>query len=465
MPLAHVVLVAADEGDAAAVSDAVASVRDCRAVRVGSPSWASIQAACPDCDLILLRLTDADRESDLFRFLRDNTKARAPIPVIVLTSDCSPAAKIKLFRMGVVDCLSVPAEMARLAFLIDVLTVRARRGQTRAVRAESGSEPTVLSDGPPLPAGVVFTSPAMLEILAQCRALAPLETTILITGETGTGKTHLARLIHELSPRKTKPFLSVGCGELTSTLVTSELFGHVRGAFTGAEADQPGKLLAAKDGTVLLDDIDCLSLETQARLLRVLDERVVESIGSNRPQPLRARLIVASNRPLEKEVEAGRLRQDLYYRINVAGLALPPLREQSEAIRPLAEKFLADFCRNHGRRIESISSAALALLTAYPWPGNIRELRNVIERAVVMARNGMLDVADLPKAVQSEAADSLPPAAQPTSNQLQRSKSQAEFNRLVEALRRQQNNRRRAARELGVSRVTLYKKLRQYNLM
>jgi DNA-binding NtrC family response regulator len=159
------------------------------------------------------------------------------------------------------------------------------------------------------------------------------------------------------------------------------------------------------------------------------------------------------------------LREDLYYRINVASLSLPSLREQAELIRPLAEKFLADFCRRHGRHLEKISSAALTLLMTYRWPGNIRELRNVIERAVVMSRNSILEVADLPPVVRTGNRTAMPPALSPSTNELERSKSEAEFDRLVEALRRQQNNRRRAARELGVSRVTLYKKLRRYDLM
>src|SRR5207248_209117 len=227
-------------------------------------------------------------------------------------------------------------------------------------------------------------APEMVELMEQVRRVAPQDTTLLFTGQTGTGKTRLARLVHEFSPRRDQPFLVVDCGALSPTLIESEMFGHVRGAFTGADRDRAGKLAAAGSGTLLLDEINSLPLPLQSKLLRVVDERVFEPVGSNKPQPLRARLIAVSNAPLDREVDAGRFRSDLFYRLNVVGFYLPPLRDRRAAIAPLAAQFLAEFAARNRPDVRGLSSAAVRALEAYGWPGNVRELRNVIERAVAL---------------------------------------------------------------------------------
>jgi transcriptional regulator with PAS, ATPase and Fis domain len=238
----------------------------------------------------------------------------------------------------------------------------------------------------------------------QVRRVAAQETTLLLTGETGTGKTRLARLIHELSPRRTKPFLVIDCGALAASLIESEMFGHVRGAFTGADRDRPGKFAAAGQGTLLLDEVNSLPCELQSKLLRAVDERVFEPVGSERPQPLLARLIAASNRPLEQEVQGGQFRADLYYRVNVVSFFLPPLRERPDAIAPLARKFLGEFTAGRRPDVGGIAADALHALAGYGWPGNVRELRNVIERAVVLCRGPEITFADLPEAIRSSGA-------------------------------------------------------------
>jgi DNA-binding NtrC family response regulator len=258
----------------------------------------------------------------------------------------------------------------------------------------------------------------------------------------------------------------------------SELFGHVKGAFTGADRDRAGKCAEVGRGTLLLDDIDALSLELQAKLLRVVEERVFEPVGSNRPQPLQARLIVASNRRLEQEEAAGRFRSDLHYRLNVVGFFLPPLRERRDLIRPLAERLLAEFAARNGRPVYSMTEEALDALEGYDWPGNIRELRNVIERAVALCPGAEVELADLTEAVQRSARPNGPvPAAgavatgdqeggaAATAATLAQTKETAEAARIAEALERHRNNRVRAAAELGISRMTLYKKLHRYGLM
>jgi two-component system response regulator HydG len=308
----------------------------------------------------------------------------------------------------------------------------------------------------------------------QIRRVAPQETTLLLVGETGTGKTRLARFVHDLSPRRDEPFLVVDCGALSASLIESELFGHLKGSFTGADRDRAGKLAAAAGGTLLLDEINSLPLQLQAKLLRVVDERVFEPVGSNRAQPVRARLIAACNVPLEQEVAAGRFRSDLFYRLNVVAFYLPGLRDRRAAIAPLARKFLAEFAARNRPDVRGMTPAALRALEGYDWPGNVRELRNVIERAVALAPGEEIGPEDFPEAVRAGASRPLPAATAPVpgepvtavapSRTLAGAKEEAEILRITEALRRHGNNRLRAAAELGISRMGLYKKLRKYGL-
>jgi DNA-binding NtrC family response regulator len=357
-------------------------------------------------------------------------------------------------------------------------------------------------------------------MVEQIRRIAPLETTVMLGGETGTGKTHLAGVIHRLSPRRGEPFLTINCGALAANLIESEMFGHVKGAFTGADAERTGKFAAVGRGTLFLDEIDSLPVGLQAKLLRVVEERAFEPVGSNRTMRLRARLIVAGNRPLEQEVAAGRFRADLYYRFNVVAFELPPLRERASLIPPLVQSLLAEFSSRSGRRIQAISPAALQALQAHPWPGNVRELRNVIERAVALCPGEVVEVDDLPEhfcttnsarspvslpgtaaqglgyasagALERSVSDAglrdpegLPdravaaiPFASPrgsdatdeallpmAKSKLAESKERAEVLLISQVLERNGQNRLRAAAELGISRMTLYKKLHKYGLM
>ncbi len=313
----------------------------------------------------------------------------------------------------------------------------------------------------------------MSELEEQLRRVAPQDTTLLFTGETGTGKTRLARLIHELSARRDEPFLVIDCGALSEHLIESEFFGHVKGAFTGADRDRVGKLAAAGRGTLLVDEVNSLPLALQSKLLRAADERVFEPVGSEKPQPFRARLIAATNAPLDREVEAGRFRADLYFRLNVVGFSLPPLRDRPEVIAALAHKFFREFAdQRRATSLKSITPDTVQALTAYSWPGNIRELRNVLERAVALSRGPEIQLTDLPEAVRSArpaiAPAELPrsqPTPRPSPSTLAQSKEEAEILLITEVLRRNNNNRLRAAAELGISRMGLYKKLHKYRLI
>jgi transcriptional regulator with PAS, ATPase and Fis domain len=304
----------------------------------------------------------------------------------------------------------------------------------------------------------------------QVRRVAPQETTILLTGETGTGKTRLARYIHEHSLRRDEPFLVVDCGALSASLIESEMFGHVKGAFTGADRDRPGKFAAAGHGTLLLDEVNSLPLPLQAKLLRAVDERVFEPVGANKPIALHARVIAVSNVPLEQEVEAQRFRSDLYYRLNVVEFFLPPLRERRPVIAPLARRFLTEFVGRNRPDIEGITAEALRLLECYRWPGNIRELRNVLERMVALSPGPILRADDLPETIRSGTLPLLqagPAASDGEGNgplRLSQAKEEAEIWRIKQALEKHGNNRLRAAAELGISRMGLYKKLHKYNL-
>jgi two-component system, NtrC family, response regulator HydG len=313
----------------------------------------------------------------------------------------------------------------------------------------------------------------MIVLREQIKRVVPQDTTLLLTGETGTGKTRLARLIHELSPRRTEPFVVVDCGAISPHLIESEIFGHVKGAFTGADRDRPGKLAAVGGGTLLLDEINSLPLLLQAKLLRAVDERVFEPVGSERSQPMRARLIAATNAPLDDEVAAGRFRADLYFRINVVGFYLPPLRDRRASIAPLAHKFLTELAARNRPDVGGMTPGVVQALEGYDWPGNIRELRNTIERAVALCPGPSIQLLDLSEAVRLAPADeevdefrepvgTVPPNL--SSLTLAQSKEAAEIVRIKEALTKHSNNRLRAARELGISRMGLYKKLHRYAL-
>lgn len=315
-------------------------------------------------------------------------------------------------------------------------------------------------------------TPQLRRMLVELEVAAQHDVTVLLIGETGSGKTFLANLIHEVSPRRNDAFLHVACGALPSELIESELFGHVKGAFTSAHADKEGKFLAAGRGTILLDEIDVLGPEQQVKLLRAIETGEFEPVGSNKTYKSQARLVVASNLDLKPLVEKGRFRPDLYYRLNMLKFDLAPLRERKPDIAALARKFVAQAASKHNIKIDRIDDNLFASLYAYPWPGNVRELENVIQRAVIYCRNGVLTADQLPYDIlvgnagpTNDPSVQLGISAANNAATLNRQISLTEREIIEQTLLKNNFSRTNTAKELGISRVTLYNKMKKYGMM
>ncbi len=375
--------------------------------------------------------------------IRDRTQSAIVVPLLVegealgvLYADTDEDEALSRDDLELLLAISAPAALAlRNAELVERLA-----GENRRLRRELRSARPLIGES------VRFR--ATLDLARRC---APQDTTVLLTGETGTGKELVARFLHDQSPRAAGPFVAVNCAALPAALVESELFGHVAGAFTGAHRDQPGQFRSAQGGTLFLDELGELPLEAQAKMLRVLEEREVRPVGGERSIPVDIRVVAATNRDLQQAVEAGGFREDLFYRIGVVRIAVPPLRDRTGDVRLLAESFLAGLSRAEAPR--TLGAAALARLESYPWPGNVRELRNVIERAALLSSHPTLEPADLFLDVDAKTA-----AAEVLTLK------EAERRAIELAWQATGGKKGETAERLGTSWPTLNKKMREYGI-
>jgi DNA-binding NtrC family response regulator len=374
--------------------------------------------------------------------LLDAIQKRAPeIPVVLITAYAEPGAAMDAIMRGAADYLAKPVDIIALRTTVArALERRQLAGENQRLRSEAVGKKTLIG-----------TSPPMLELYKQIAQIAPTHVTVLIVGESGSGKELVARTIHERSRRTGRPYVAVNCASIAEGLLESELFGHERGAFTGAHSTRLGLFEEANGGTVLLDEVGDIPAKMQAQLLRVLQEGEVRRVGGSSAIPVDVRVLAATNRDLTVDVAEKRMRADLFYRLNVVTLRIPPLRERGDDVVALARHFVASNAATLGRPIPEISDEALKRLRAHPWPGNVRELENAMARAVAMSQRSVLLPGDLPPLVSGEA---LAPSAQsidhdwPTLGELQR-------RYIARVLERTAGNKTAAASILGVDRRTL----------
>jgi len=344
-----------------------------------------------DFDVVVTDL--AMRECSGIELCERIVESRPDVPVIVLTAFGSYETAVAAIRAGAYDFLSKPVKLEVLAIAVErAANHRGLREKIRRLEREMSREP--LADD------IVARSAAMRTVLDLVDRVAQSEATVLVTGDSGTGKELIAQAIHRSGRRKDRPFVAVNCAAVPEALLESELFGHVRGAFTDARTNEPGLFLAANGGTLFLDEIGDMPLPLQPKLLRVLQERTVRPVGGSSERPVDVRVVAATNRDLETAVEEGRFRHDLFYRINVVQVSVPPLRARGPDILPLAAHFIARFAASVGKPVSGISPPAAERLMAYPWPGNVRELQNCIERAVALAPFDQISLDDLPEKVR-----------------------------------------------------------------
>jgi DNA-binding NtrC family response regulator len=380
------------------------------------------------------------------------------IAVILLTAQGSIDTAVDAMKLGAYDFLTKPVDPARLR---NILTNASRqRGTDRELEVTRRQLRGTGILGP-----LVGSSKKMQEIFSLVEMVAPSSASVLITGESGTGKELVARTIHDLSSRKGKPFIAINCSAIPETLIESEIFGHEKGAFTGALERRAGCFELAEEGTLLLDEIGEMPINTQAKLLRVLEDRKLRRLGSKVETEINVRVLAATNKVPEQAVASGQLRNDLYYRLNVFNIHMPPLRDHREDVPQLAEALLADMNSKHGRKVSGLSDAVSQQFIAYSWPGNVREMRNTLERAVIVCNGPMIEPKHLPPNFGSGLPMHVDSADDPNMVRLGvgTTVGEAERQLIMKTLESTHNNKTRAAEILGISLKTLHNKLKEYS--
>ena len=373
--------------------------------------------------------------------------------VVMISGHGSIEAAVRAIKLGAFDFIEKPLSLEKTVLVVrNALRQRRLEVENRALRADADRRQVMVGD-----------IQVMAHLREQVAMAAPTNGRVLIHGENGTGKELVARSVHALSHRSGGPFIAVNCAAIPEELIESDLFGHVRGAFTGAVSDRRGKFEIADGGTIFLDEIGDMSLKTQAKVLRVLQEQVVESVGGRTGVEVDVRVVAATNKSLQEEIQAGRFREDLFYRLNVVPIFVPPLRDRLEDIDRLTEHFLAGYTSEYGRQAKTVDPEALAVLRRYRWPGNVRELRNVIERVVIMVPGAVVKPRDL------GFLDTAPPPDAPAVQarlriRLQEARDRFEREYILEVLTEQRGNITRAAEALGLERSNLYRKMRAFGI-
>ncbi|GIX40330.1 MAG: acetoacetate metabolism regulatory protein AtoC [Leptospiraceae bacterium] len=405
-------------------------------------------------DLILsdLKLPDGNG----IEILKEIKQIDSTIPFIFLTGQPDVESAVEALKAGAWDYLTKPVDLQHLLHKIQSCL------ENRLLQLENLELKKKLSE---YTTGdfIIGNSPSIQKVIEKAKQIAPTDITVLIEGESGTGKEMLANFIHQNSLRKDKPFLKINCGAIVKSLLESELFGVVKGAYTGADKDRPGIFEAANGGTIFLDEIGELDLESQVRLLRVIEEKMVIRVGSTKPIPVDVRIIAATNKNLLEEVEKGNFREDLYYRLAVAKLTLPPLRERKEDILLLFNHFVTEFNEKYGKSVTKLSPDVLKFFQNYDWPGNIRQFKNVLESMVIMAKDDTLTMEDIPEellkgpspSTKKKLVDTIIPGI-----------SLEEYEKAIiqKNLAFTNGNREKTAQLLGISQRTLYRKLNEYQL-
>ena len=447
----RVLVVDDEEFHAHAIAESLEKVGYLCAVAVtGAEAFGFLAAEDFDVVVTDLVLGDSDGLAVLARVRQELPDAE----VIVISGHGSIKNAVAAMQQGATTYLVKPLDLYELRTVVDKAAQRLRLQRTntdlrRQLNEKFGFE------------GVLGNSLAMNKVLAKLKLVAPTPASVLILGENGTGKELVASALHTNSPRAGKPFVAVNCAALSESILESELFGHERGAFTGADRMRKGRFEHAHGGTLFLDEIGDLPVPTQIKLLRVLESKEIVRVGSNEPVKVNVRLVSATNRDLEQLVRDGKFRQDLYYRIKVVTILLPPLRERRADIAPLAAHFVREFARSHGRPEPTISNAALRGLQAYDWPGNVRELRNTLEAMFVVDLDGRLDLDDLPEDLLGGDHAQL---AGSQESLIGRPLDEVEAYYIEQALKMTGGNREEAARMLKIGERTLYRKIDEYRI-
>jgi two-component system, NtrC family, response regulator HydG len=460
------VLVVDDEPTLLRALEALLKKKGYEVVGLDSPIAATQRLAAEDFDVALLDIKMPQLSG--LELLNAVKHRRPEIEVIMMTGHATVETALQAVKGGAYDYLTKPFEDVE-----QVARSVAKAAERKALWDRNRQLENQLREREGLPPdGLVGASPPVREVQRMIDAVAYSATTVLITGESGTGKELVARALHGRSPRKSQPFVALNCGALTETLLESELFGHIKGAFTGAQRDQKGLFDAADGGTIFLDEIGDIPLSTQVRLLRVLQEGEIKRVGSADSVKVDVRVLAATHRDLPKLVKSGRFREDLFYRLNVINIPLPPLRERAEDVPLLAHHFLRRYADRLGKRVKTLTPEALELLCGYRWPGNVRELENAVERAVVLCRGDAVTPADLPPAVTGRTAPLVREV--PSGGEEQHWLTQSYATAKEQALRRFEksyvealmkacdNNISAAARKAGMDRSNFKRVLRKY---